>query len=172
EVGYDNNDDTGGIRGRNESLTAMMRVRYNLFNGGKDTARRRQTAHEIAQAKNIRDNTYRQTIESIRLSWVAYQTLGNQIDFFKSHRDASIKTLDAYKRQFNIGQRTLLDLLDTTNETYLANLAYTDAKYNELAARYRILAGMGALNQYLGTTIPEEAKPITEEKQATAPAFN
>ncbi|MFU8788141.1 MAG: TolC family outer membrane protein [Methylobacter sp.] len=171
EVGYDNNDDTGGIRGRNESLTAMMRVRYNLFNGGKDTARRRQTAHEIAQAKNIRDNTYRQTIESIRLSWVAYQTLGNQMDFFKSHRDASIKTLDAYKRQFNIGQRTLLDLLDTTNETYLANLAYTDAKYNELAARYRILAGMGALNRYLGTTIPEEAQPITEEKQAAAPTF-
>ncbi len=172
EVGYDNNDDTGGIRGANESLTAMMRVRYNLFNGGKDTARRRQTAHEIAQAKNIRDNTYRQTIESIRLSWVAYQTLGNQMAFFQSHRDASVKTLDAYKRQFNIGQRTLLDLLDTTNETYLANLAYTDAKYNELAARYRILSGMGALNQYLGTKIPEEAKPVTEETQVTAPSFN
>ena len=172
EVSYDNNDDTGGIRGVNEDLTAMVRVRYNLFNGGRDLARRRQTAHEIAQAKNIRDNTYRQVMESVRLSWVAYQTLNTQMAFFESHRDSSIKTLEAYKRQFNIGQRTLMDLLDTTNEVYLASIAYADAKYSELTARYRILAGMGKLNQYLGTTLPEETKPITKEQQADARYFN
>lgn len=172
EAAYDHNDDVSGVKGVNEDLTAMMRVKYNLFNGGKDTARMRETAHGMAQAKNIRDNTYRQVIESIRLAWVAFQTLSNQMAFFKSHRDSSYKTLEAYKRQFNIGQRTLLDLLDTTNEAYQADLSYTDAKYNELAARYRILAGMGGLNEYLGTTIPEEAKPISEKKGGMGSIFN
>lgn len=165
EVDYDNNDDINGIRGRTEGLTAMARVSYNLFNGGKDKARRNQTAYEMYQAKNIRDNTYRQVVESVRLAWVAYKTVGNQLEFFKAHRDASTKTLNAYKQQFNIGQRTLLDLLDSTNEMYLANLAYTDAKYTELTARYRILAGMGQLNQFLGTTLPKEAVPITPDKK-------
>lgn len=165
EVDYDNNDDINGIRGRTEDLTAMARVSYNLFNGGKDKARRNQTAYEMYQAKNIRDNTYRQVVESVRLAWVAYKTVGSQLEFFKAHRDASTKTLNAYKQQFNIGQRTLLDLLDSTNEMYLANLAYTDAKYTELSARYRILAGMGQLNQFLGTTLPKEAAPITPDKK-------
>ncbi|MEQ1637413.1 MAG: TolC family outer membrane protein [Methylococcales bacterium] len=165
EVNYDNNDDVGGIRGQTEDLTAMVKVNYNLFNGGKDKARRNQTAYEMYQAKNIRDNTYRQVVEAVRLSWVAYKTVGSQLDFFKAHRDSSAKALNAYKQQFNIGQRTLLDLLDSTNEMYLANLAYTDAKYTELTARYRILAGMGRLNKYLGTTLPSEIKPITPEKK-------
>lgn len=165
EVDYDNNDDINGIRGRTEDLTAMARVSYNLFNGGKDKARRNQTAYEMYQAKNIRDNTYRQVVESVRLAWVAYKTVGSQLEFFKAHRDASTKTLNAYKQQFNIGQRTLLDLLDSTNEMYLANLAYTDAKYTELTARYRILAGMGQLNQFLGTTLPKESAPLTPDNK-------
>lgn len=168
-VDYANNNSVSGITGRTEDLQAMAKISYNLFNGGKDKARRNQTAYEMYQAKNIRDNTYRQVVESMRLAWVAYKTIGSQLDFFKAHMDASIKTLDAYKKQFNIGQRTLLDLLDTTNETYLASLAYTDAKYSELTARYRLLAGMGRLNKYLGVTLPAEIKPITPETQPSAP---
>ena len=160
EAGYDNNHNIAGVQGLNEELIAMMRVKYNLLSGGKDMARLSETAYAMTQAKNVRDTTYRQIIESIRLSWVAYQTLNRQMDFFKSHRDSTYKTLEAYKKQFNIGQRTLLDLLDTTNEAYQADLSYVDAKYNELAARYRILAGMGKLNEYLGTTIPEESRPL------------
>lgn len=163
-VNYSDNTNTGAIKGNTEGLTAMAKLTYNLFNGGKDTARRNQTAYEMNQAKNIRDKTYRQVVESMRLSWVAYKTVGSQLEFFKAHMDASTKTLDAYKKQFNIGQRTLLDLLDTTNEMYLASLAYTDAKYTELTARYRILAGMGRLNKYLGVTLPKESKPITPDK--------
>lgn len=162
-VQYDNFNNVSGINGPTEDLTAMARINYNLFNGGKDKARRNQTAYEMYQAKNIRDNTYRQVVESIRLAWVAYKTMDGQLAFFKAHRDAATKTLNAYKQQFNIGQRTLLDLLDTTNEMYLANIAYTDAKYTELTARYRILAGMGRLNQYLGTAMAKEAKPITPD---------
>ncbi len=163
-VNYSDNSNTGGVKSYTEGLTAMARVTYNLFNGGKDAARRNQTAYEVNQAKNIRDRTYRQVVESMRLSWVAYKTLGSQLEFFKAHYDASTKTLDAYKKQFNIGQRTLLDLLDTTNEMYTASVAYTDAKYTELAARYRILAGMGRLNKYLEVSLPKESKPITADK--------
>ncbi len=165
EVNYDNNNNLGGVEGRVNGLQTMARINYNLFNGGKDRARRNQTAYEMYQAKNIRDNTYRQVVESIRLSWVAYKTLGNQLNFFKAHMDATLKTLEAYKKQFNIGQRTLLDLLDTTNEAYLASVSYTDAKYNELIARYRILAGMGRLNKYLEVSLPDEIKPITPDRQ-------
>ena len=78
----------------------------------KTTARRRETAERINQAKEIRDNTHRQVVESMRLSWVAHQTVKQQLEFFRIYKDSSIKSNLAYQKQFNIGQRTLLDLLD------------------------------------------------------------
>lgn len=156
------NNNLDGIPGKNEDLTAMLRLRYNLFNGGKDIARRQETAHLISQSKDIRDNTYRQVVESMRLSWVAHTTVQNQLDFYKSHRDASIKALDAYQLQFNIGQRTLLDLLDSANEMFVAKSNYVNAQFDERYAAYRILASMGGLNQSLGVTLPQETAPLED----------
>ncbi|NOR71627.1 MAG: TolC family outer membrane protein [Methylomarinum sp.] len=160
EAGATHDNDLDGIKGKNEDVSAMLRLRYNLFNGGKDLARRKETAQLINQSKDIRDNTYRQVVESMRLSWVAHQTVKSQLDFFKSHQDASIKTNTAYQKQFNIGQRTLLDLLDSANEMFVAKSAYTNAKYDELFSQYRILASKGGLNKYLGVKLPEEAKTL------------
>ena len=160
EAGASYNNDLDGIQGKNADITVMLQFRYNLFNGGRDVARRRETAKLINQSKDIRDNTYRQVVESMRLSWVAHQTVKSQMKFFKTHQDASIKTNLAYQKQFNIGQRTLLDLLDSANEMFLAKSAYTDAKYDEVFSQYRILTSKGALNSHLDITLPDEVTPL------------
>jgi adhesin transport system outer membrane protein len=96
----------------------------------------------------------------MRLSWVAHQTIKSQLEFYKDHRDASIKAMEAYQSQFNIGQRTLLDLLDSANEMFVAKSSYVNARYDETFAGYRILASMGALNKTLGVTLPQETAPL------------
>lgn len=144
---------------------AMLRLRYNLFNGGKDLARRKETSEQINQAKEIRDNTFRQVTEGMRISWTAYQTIKRQLVFFKKHRDASILSNAAYQKQFNIGQRTLLDLLDSANEMFSSKSAYTNAKYDTLYAQYRILATKGGLTSYLGITLPKEAMTLAEAEK-------
>ncbi|MCQ8183085.1 TolC family outer membrane protein [Methylomonas sp. SURF-1] len=161
ETGVSHNYNLDGIRGTNSDMTAMLRMRYNIFNGGKDIARREQTAQLINQAKDIRDNTHRQVVESMRLSWVAYETVKSQMEFFKRHAEAAEKTITAYQQQFNIGQRTLLDLLDTFNEMYIAKSSLINAKYDELFSQYRILASKGQLNKYLGTQLPAEVQPVS-----------
>lgn len=162
EASASHNVDMDGIQGKNEDASAMVRLRYNLFNGGKDLARRKQTSQLINQAKDIRDNTHRQVVESMRLSWVAHQTIKSQMNFFKTHRDASIKSNSAYQKQFNIGQRTLLDLLDSANEMFVSKSAFTNARYDELYAQFRILTSKGALNNYLEVKLPEEVKMVGE----------
>jgi len=156
EAGASHNVDIDGIKGKNEDAYAMLRLRYNLFNGGKDVARRKETRELINQAKEIRDQTYRQVVESMRLSWVARKTLQAQMEFFKAHKLSSIKSNAAYQKQFNIGQRTLLDVLDSANEMFLAKSAFTNAKFDDLHAQYRILASKGALNEHLGVSLPKE----------------
>ena len=162
ELSATHNKDIDGIEEVNEDASAMVRLRYNLYNGGKDAARRKETAQLINQAKSIRDNTYRQAVESMRLSWIAHQTVQNQMAFFESHRDSSIKSNEAYQKQFNIGRRSLLDLLDSANEMFVAKSAYANAKYDELFSQFRILASAGALNNYLNVTLPEETAILPE----------
>ncbi len=160
EAGASHNVDSDGVKGKNEDAFAMLRLKYNIFNGGKDIARRSETAYLINQAKDTRDNTYRQVVESMRLSWVAHQTIKEQLEFFEMHMISSIKTNSAYQKQFEIGQRTLLDLLDSANEMFSAKSAYTNAKYDEQFSQFRILASKGELNKYLDVSLPEEAIPL------------
>ncbi|NQZ52996.1 MAG: TolC family outer membrane protein [Piscirickettsiaceae bacterium] len=158
ELGATADNDLDGVDGHNNDLTAMFRLRYNLYNGGKDTARRQETAHLINQASEIRNNTHRQVEQSVRLSWNALQTVNNQMRYFELHVTSSEKSRDAYQQQFGLGQRTLLDLLDSENEVFTSRQALVNAQYDQLFAMYRILNSMGALLQSLEVALPEAAE--------------
>jgi adhesin transport system outer membrane protein len=75
---------------------------------------------------------------------------------------SSDTTRAAYSSQFDIGQRTLLDLLDSENEFFTARSTYTNGKFIELGARYRILNAMGQLLSSLDVAPPEQAMTKTQ----------
>jgi len=151
------NNDLDGQLGTNNDSQAMVRMRYNLLNGGGDAARKRQTAHLIDEAKEVRNRTYRQVIETMRLSWNAYSATERQLVYLDQHVKATIRTRDAYQKQFNIGQRTLLDLLNAENELFQAKQSYISADFDNLFARYRIFNAEGELLKTLNVALPEEA---------------
>ena len=165
ELGATANNDIDGVDGHNNDVTAMFRLRYNLLNGGKDNARRQETGYLINEASEIRNNTHRQVEQSVRLSWNALQTFTNQMEYFKLHVDSSVNSRDAYQQQFGLGQRTLLDLLDSENEVFTSRQDLVNAQYDELFAMYRILNSMGSLLQELNVALPKAAVTLTSASQ-------
>jgi adhesin transport system outer membrane protein len=175
EVDQNWDKDVDGIEGRQENLTAMIRLRYNLFHGFKDNARKNETALLINEAQEIKNNTNRQVVESIRLSWMAYQAVVERLDYLRQHVQSSSATADAYKKQFDLGKRTLLDVLDTEAELINAKKDMVNATYDGLYAQYRILNGIGTLVPSMGLPWPEgseDQQPVqvaqTEEEPAAA----
>ncbi len=164
ELGATANNDLDGVDGHNNDVTAMFRLRYNLLNGGKDSARREETAYLINQAAEIRNNTQRQVEESVRFSWNALQTVRRQMEYFKLHVESSKNSRDAYRQQFSFGQRTLLDLLDSENELFVARQALVNAQYDELYASYRVLNSMGELLQSLNVQLPEATQEVSDKR--------
>ena len=63
EVGGNLTEDLNGVEGHDDDLTAMIRMRYNLYRGGSDSARKRVTAYNISEAKDVRDRTLRAAID-------------------------------------------------------------------------------------------------------------
>lgn len=151
------NSNLDGQPGVNNDEMAMLRGSYNLFNGGADIAKQRETAYRVTEAAEIRNRAIRQLVENLRLSWMLLLSTRSQLEDLKQHRDATLATVIAYREQFQLGQRTLLDLLNSENEYYQASVNYVSATYSELLARYRILNSMGTFLSFMNVALPKEA---------------
>lgn len=159
DLGTSWNQDLDGVDYRNNDAYAMLRMKYNVYRGGADQARVRETRHLTQQALAVVERHKREIQESTRLSWNALETARDRIPKLKAHAEATEQTRDAYAKQFSIGQRTLLDLLDSENELYTARSEYLNGQYDERFAGYRLLADLGRLLDTLGVPRREEANP-------------
>ncbi len=139
-----------------EDTRAFVRLRYNLFNGWKDEARKTETIHLINEAREIKNHTHRQVVESIKLSWQAHESTKKKIKHLQQRVQFATATAEAYTKQWNIGQRNLLDVLDAQAEQIDASKQLKTAEYENLYAQYRILNGTGALTSALKLNLPKE----------------
>jgi adhesin transport system outer membrane protein len=146
--------DSFGTNGESNEVLAMVRFSYNIFSGGKDKAYAKETAYKVNQAKDLNRSAYRQVEEGFMLSWNAFEQLNLQKKYIKIHVVAARETQLDYLQQFRIGQRSLLDLLDTENELYQSRIDFLGAEMSEIMARYRILHSMGLLLDSLRVTRP------------------
>ena len=150
-----------GIAGRRDDQVIELVLNYNLFKGGSDRAQVRQYAERLAQTKELRDKVCRDTRQTLSIAYNDIENLGRQLGFLDQHQLAIEKAREAYRKQFDIGQRTLLDLLDTENEYFQARRAYVNATHDHAIAHARTLAGMGTLLATL--EVGREGLPTPQE---------
>ncbi|MBY4675569.1 TolC family outer membrane protein [Marinobacterium arenosum] len=148
-VGGDYGEEIGGTAGVDESYSVLLEMRWNLFSGGADKANNLAAAQQVEQARAVNDDAQRQARQGVRLSWAAYDALARQREFLAEYVYASGATRDAYRKEFNLGKRTLIDLLDAENEVFRSNSQYMDAYYTYEAAKVRILNAIGKLTSVL-----------------------
>ncbi|CDT73028.1 TolC family outer membrane protein [Vibrio coralliirubri] len=149
-------EDAGGIKGSSDETTAMIRLNYNLYNGGRDSAKSSEMAYQLNKAKDLRERAYRSVKEELQLSWSALEMTSQQKVFLADHVDSASETVIAYEKQYLIGKRTLLDLLNTENELFESRKGYVEAKYSEQYAKYRVLTSTGNLLNALRVNLPNE----------------
>ena len=160
----DNNVD--GTRGHDQEWQAMVRMNYNLFNGGSDKAQLSSYAYKMQEAQDVKRNALRQLDEELRLSWNAWQNAKQQVPIAKDYADRSAVVRTAYQEQFSIGERSLLDMLDSENEVFTAQRRYVEMQFVEMFTTYRINARIGDLLKQLNIQAPTAAQPVDEQQTA------
>ena len=128
---------------------AMMRLRWNIFNGHSDVADRKAAMARKLQAGHHSDDQRDMVVEETRTTWAELESSRKQMVNFSEALDYNQKTLDSYIKQFIVGQRTLLDVLDAHNEKFQSAGLLVTAKTNEVIAVERLLALTGKLNESL-----------------------
>jgi len=156
-VSQNHGKNLGGIDGFTSNATAKVTLNWNLFSGGSDSARSSQYAERLNAARDLRDKACRDIRMNLAIAYNDISKLQEQLNYLDQHQLSIEKARTAYQKQFDIGQRTLLDLLDTENELYQAKRSYINAEYDLAIAHARTLAGMGRLVSALGIAHLETA---------------
>ena len=143
---FSNYEDSGS---RDDSRVEL-RLNYNLFNGGSDVARSRQYRERKNLALDLREKACRDMRQTLSIAYNDTLRLSDQLSFIGLQVDLVERTRAAYRDQFNIGQRTLLDLLNTQNEYFDARRSQVNAEIDLEIAYLRSYAGMGHLLETLG----------------------
>lgn len=136
--------------GNRDDSRVELRASYNLFNGGSDLARSRQYRERKNIALDLREKACRDMRQTLSIAFNDTLRLNDQLSFIGLQVNLVEKTRTAYRDQFNIGQRTLLDLLNTQNEYFDARRSQVNADIDLSIAYLRSYAGMGRLLETLG----------------------
>ncbi len=136
---------TYGIEEDRNRFRAGLTLTYNFYRGGKDTQESEKAQQEINRNIQTKSELEREAIEGLELSWSADKMTAKQLVELLKYKDYSEDTLELYKEEYNLGKRTLLDLLAVQNDFINSKSQIVKAKYDNLFAKYRILDAMGLL---------------------------
>ena len=165
--GAGNNFD--GVRDQRRDTTAEIVLNWNLFNGGTDRARVRQQVNLVNQAADLRDKACRDARQVVAIAFNDTRKLNDQLLYLDRNTLAIEKARDAYRQQFDIGQRSLLDLLNSENELYTARRSYANAEYDLGIAYVRTHAAVNQLGVQLGLARGSDAPEAPAESDGWSP---
>jgi adhesin transport system outer membrane protein len=131
--------DMGGPGVPGLDWTAGVGVRHNLYAGGAEAARQRQAEQRVTESLLGQDNLLRQ-IE--RASSQALSDVNNSTAALNARKEAvqvAALALEAVREQFSFRRGTLLDLLRSQEELYIAGRDLVDGLVDHSLSRYRLL---------------------------------
>jgi adhesin transport system outer membrane protein len=145
ELGASRNYNLDGTEGWNNDQTAMVYYRQNLYNGGYDTAQVAEREERVKEAVDQLEADRRSVEKAVIESYADMSASQARLQPLATHVESSLATRDAFIAQFDLGQRTLLDLLDSEVELVNARAALITGKYQADAGAYGVLAYTGDL---------------------------
>jgi len=130
------------------SSQAMIYLNYNLFNGFSDKAMVEKEFIAYAQNSQFIYSTKRDVTKKLGTAWIGSVKIEEQLKLLEKMRVYSKEALDDYYKEFGVGRRTLLDIINVKNDYDNARQSYEAAKYDLLLSKFRILDAMGILVDY------------------------
>lgn len=156
-------DDLDGVVGQETDLRAGVRLRWNLYRGGIDIANKQEALRRIDEARFRLDRAYRDVEETLRLAWNRREQELKRLAELESSLSQLNLLVVSYQEQFKIGERTLLDLLNTQNNKFNTQVAVVTSRFAVLFSGYGILASTGTLLATLGLTPPSQASAYARD---------
>ena len=139
-------EDIDGFQGETNDVQARVYLRWNIFDDGLKRGKYQEMVHRASQARYRLHQVTREAEEDASNSWTALRTQQSIGTALSRQSEVSDDLLLSYRSQFNVGRRSLLDVLDAQNTRFNTQVRLETSRFSQLFAQYQILA---ATNRFL-----------------------
>lgn len=150
-------DDIDGFRGETNDVQGGLVLRWDVFNGGIKRAKIQEMYRRERETQARLDQMVREAEEDVRVAWNAWDSQGKLVKELDGQSKVSDELLRSYRAQFNVGRRSLLDVLDAQNTRYNVQVRAETARFAQFFAEFKLLAAQNALLQAMQVEPPKAA---------------
>ncbi|MBI5439493.1 MAG: TolC family outer membrane protein, partial [Nitrosomonadales bacterium] len=168
DAGVTRNRNIDGIRGQNSDNSLMLMMNYNLFRGGSDKAKIAELGARLTSAMESENNVRRTIEEEVGRAWVALNAARSSLDYLRNHAQHTAEVKDAYQSQFDVGKRTMIDLMNAENELFQAKSSFISGAYSVEQSEHRLTAAMGGILKIYNIQPNPDPDRAQAEKQAVS----
>lgn len=160
-----------------------LSINLPLYSGGATNSQVQQAQYGFVGASESLESAHRSLVQTVRSSFNNVNASISSINAYKQAVVSAQSSLDAMEAGYQVGTRTIVDVLNATTMLYNAKQQLSSARYTYLINQLNIKSSLGTLNENdllvlngalgkLASTSPELLAPPTTEQNAYANGHN
>lgn len=138
---------------RENTTFAQLTLKVPLYQGGGTSAAVETARHNFVATSEDRERVYRSVVRSVRSNYFDVTAAISRIKALNQAVVSAESALKATEAGFEVGTRTIVDVLQSTRNLY-------DAKRNLAGARYGYITSILSLKQAAGTLSEQDVADI------------
>lgn len=130
-----------------DNLNIGLNLVVPLYSGGSTTSLTKQAEYNYVAASEDLEATYRSVVKDVR---AFNNNISASIGALRAYEQSVVSAqsaLEATEAGFDVGTRTIVDVLDSTRRLYDANKNLSDARYNYILSVLQLRQAVGTLSE-------------------------
>lgn len=132
---------------KTQLYTARIELKYNLFNGNIDKAKKEREKLFLEQVQKELDVVTKQVIDEATTAYNSFQSIQKRIEELKLYIKDNEQVLAIFKDQFEGGTRTFIDVLNIERDLYSAKEDLVSAEFDLDLAYFSMFNSMSQLKE-------------------------
>ncbi|MDF1877973.1 TolC family protein, partial [Sulfurimonas sp. SAG-AH-194-L11] len=136
-----------------DGANVLLILSYNIFNGLADKSLQEANKHKVLRQNSSLSDAKRYIKAYTTVAWQTYNITETRLVHINNNIKASADTISDYQEEYDLGRRSLVDLLNIELEYNNARNRRVAAEYDRLLAYYQILTHTGKILETMNVTI-------------------
>lgn len=145
---HSHNDSTDATQGRENKNTAVgVQLSVPIYSGGLTTSQTREARARYDEANEMLEQQRRATVRDARSAFLNITAGISQVKAREQALSSAQTALEATEAGFDVGTRTMVDVLNAQSQRFLAQRDYSRARYDYALATLQLKMAAGMLNE-------------------------
>ncbi|GKX51433.1 outer membrane channel protein TolC [Budvicia aquatica] len=131
----------------NGNTMAGITLSFPLFTGGQTNSRVKQAQYNYVGSSESLESAHRSVIQIVRSSYNNISASISSVSAYKQSVVSAESSLEATQAGYDVGTRTIVDVLNATTTLYNAKQQLSNARYDYLINQLNIKYALGTLNE-------------------------